>query len=247
MMKKLTAIILLILCIGTTWAVDLGSLQFIDTLLRLPGPVAPFVFEDCVVFTAPSSYRRMGISFAHDGYSKVHWFQRLMLPEDPAIIAAGGKNAELWRDAGIMFHTEIMPAGIDFLDYRVIIDGLWVTDPLNPQIVRGSAGINISRVTLPARSQILPVHEQNTSRGVLFSYRAAPGETVTVAGSFNNWDPFMYELRETSPGLYTLSLALPPGSYQYVFFHRGERITDPGNIQRLYYIDGKAVSEVTVR
>ncbi|MDR0447547.1 MAG: glycogen-binding domain-containing protein, partial [Treponema sp.] len=80
-----------------------------------------------------------------------------------------------------------------------------------------------------------------------FTYYAPSGETVTVAGSFNRWDPFMYQLKETSPGRYTLSLPLPPGTYQYTFFHRGERRLDPNNSRRVYTRDGKAANEAVVK
>ena len=79
-----------------------------------------------------------------------------------------------------------------------------------------------------------------------FTYYAASGEIVTVAGSFNGWDPFMYTLREVSPGRYTLSLPLPPGTYQYAFFCRGERQLDPNNPRRVYTREGKGANEATV-
>jgi 1,4-alpha-glucan branching enzyme len=80
-----------------------------------------------------------------------------------------------------------------------------------------------------------------------FNYQAPSGETVTVAGSFNGWDPFMYELRETKPGVYSLTLPLPPGPYHYVFFHRGQRILDPYNHNRVYTMEGIAATEAVVR
>jgi 1,4-alpha-glucan branching enzyme len=80
-----------------------------------------------------------------------------------------------------------------------------------------------------------------------FTYYAPSGETITVAGSFNRWDPFMYELKETSAGRYTLSLPLPSGTYQYAFFHRGERHLDPNNPLRVYTMEGKAASEAVVK
>jgi 1,4-alpha-glucan branching enzyme len=80
-----------------------------------------------------------------------------------------------------------------------------------------------------------------------FSFRGPPGETVTVGGSFNGWDPFMYELSEGPAGVYSLTLPLPPGKYQYVFFHRGERFLDPYNFGRVYTKDGKVASEIVIR
>jgi hypothetical protein len=56
----------------------------------------------------------------------------------------------------------------------------------------------------------------------------------------------MYELREISPGSYSLTLPLPPGIYQYVFFHKGERVPDPNNFNRVYTKDGKVASEAII-
>ncbi|MDR0313866.1 MAG: glycogen-binding domain-containing protein, partial [Treponema sp.] len=149
-------------------------------------------------------------------------------------------------DSGILFYVEVIPDDMRNMDYRMIIDGLWTIDPLNPNGVTGSGGIYQSRVSLPARSS--PPSTADSPAGQLrFSFPAATGEIVTVAGSFNNWDPFMYELRETSTGMYTLTLNLPPGTYQYVFFYRGERILDPYNSARVYTREGKIVSQVQVR
>jgi hypothetical protein len=39
---------------------------------------------------------------------------------------------------------------------------------------------------------------------------------------------------------------LPPGTYQYTFFYRGERHLDPNNPRRVYTREGKAANEATV-
>ena len=214
----------------------------------MPAPEGPSVFENGVVFTASSSHQRVGISFAHEGFAKVHWFQQLMVPRDHAeLVTEGGRRSrrtvDPYMDSGIMFHVERIPPGIRYLDYRLVIGGLWTVDPLNPVTVTSPAGIALSRLRLPAEAQVAAAMPPGIFQ---FNFRAAPGETVTVAGSFNNWDPFMYELREVSPGFYTLSLPLAPGRFQYVFFHRGEPIPDPSNARRLYSRDGRVVSEAFV-
>jgi hypothetical protein len=245
-MKRIMAVLLLILTIGTIDAVDLESYQFIDHLLSLPGPGAPEIYEDSVIFTAPSSYRRVGIAFAFENYAKVYWFRKLLIPRDPAEIAAEGKkkNVEVNKDSGILFHVQALPEGIRNLDYRMIIDGLWVRDPLNPLEVIGPSGLSQSRIPVPGTPHPVPVRE---TPGILsLDYTAPPGETVTVAGNFNSWDPFMYEMKETSPGFYRFSLPLPPGTYQYVFFHRGEQIPDPRNRDKVYSPEGKIASQVVV-
>ena len=200
-----------------------------------------------MLFTASSSLQRVGISFAHEDYAKVHWFQRLMVPKDPADLLVRGKvsnKIDPYEDSGIMFHIEPIPADIKNMDYRLIIDGLWTADPTNPVRVLGPSGVIESRFPLPERPKT--ANNPATPGIYTFSYNASSGETITVGGSFNNWDPFMYELRETRRGFYTLSLSLPPGTFQYVFFYRGEPIPDPANISKLYTRDGRIVSEATV-
>jgi 1,4-alpha-glucan branching enzyme len=81
---------------------------------------------------------------------------------------------------------------------------------------------------------------------ITFTYKGPPGEIVTVTGSFNGWDPFMYELKEKSEGVYTLALPLMPGKYQYVFFCKGQRIVDSFNPNRSYARDGNAASVIVV-
>jgi len=243
-MKQVITAVFLIICIGILGAADLESYEFIDTLLNLRGPAAPVVYDDAVIFTAPSSWRRVGISFAYEDFSRVYWLKQLLYPRDPAEIT-GRRNVSPYQDSGMLFHVQIIPENIGDLDYRMVIDGLWTTDPMNPVTVAGTGGIYNSRVSMPARLRApLP----DASPGLLsFTFYAPPGEKITVGGNFNNWDPFMYEMKETGNGIYSLYLALPPGTYQYVFFHRGERHLDPVNPDRIYTKDGKPASQAQIR
>jgi len=247
-MKAFIIPALLIFIIGNLEAVDTGSYQFIDYLRSLSGPGTPEIYEDAVVFTSPSSHKRLGISFAHEGYARVHWFKQLVIPRDNTELLVKGKiNPKLDpnKDSGIMFHCEPIPETLKNMDYRLIINGLWTTDPANPLSVTGASGIAESRVPLPEKSRNFQyAAPPGTYR---FNYKGPPGESVTLGGSFNNWDPFMYELRETSPGFYTLTLPLPAGVFQYVFFHRGEQIPDPANPRIRYTREGLMVSEAEIR
>ena len=249
-MKRIITAFILILCIGNIGAVDLESYEFIDYLLSLRAPVSPVIFEDAVIFTASSSFRRVGISFAHEGFSRVHWLQRLLIPRDPAEIEAEttrrNRNVPQNEDSGILFHVEVIPSGLQNLDYRMVIDGLWTLDPVNSLSVSGPGNIAHSRVALPSR--VRPPSTFDGPEGTLsFRFIAPPGEIITVGGNFNNWDPFMYEMRETARGLYTLNLTLPPGTYHYVFYYRGERHTDPNNPNEVFTQDGKSASEAIIR
>jgi len=243
-MKALITSALLIFIIGIIGATDIESYQFIDHLRSISTPRRPEIYNGGVIFTAPASYNRVGISFAHEGYARVHWFRRLMIPRDSSELMVGGRidiriNPNI--DSGIMFHYEIIPENLKNMDYRMIFDGLWTTDPLNPMIVTGSSGVAESRIPMPEKPRnFLYTAPEGIYR---FSYRGPPGESITVGGTFNNWDPFLYELREQSPGFYILDLPLPPGVFQYVFYLRGQAIHDPANPRTRYSQEGMAVSE----
>jgi hypothetical protein len=248
-MKKTIILMLLIVIIGNIEAIDTESYQFINHLLTLPGPRAPEIFDDGVIFTAPSIHRRVGISFAHEGFARVHWFQKLLKAKDELTPKEEkSKNiVDQYRDSGILFHVYTVPEEIREVEYRLVIDGLWTTDPLNPLYrIDQKSGIVRSLIEMPIIKKI-PTAFDGPPGTLTFNYQAPTGETVTVAGSFNGWDPFMYELRETSPGTYSLTLPLPPGTYHYVFFHRGQRILDPYNHSRVYTKEGMAATEAVVR
>jgi hypothetical protein len=248
-MKTIIAAILLILIIGSAGAADTESYQFIDRLLSLEGPGAPELYEDAVLFTAPSSHRRVGVAFAHEGFAKVYWFRKLLVPQDPASapIPPGQKVPDPYRDSGLLFYVHQLPENISELEYRLIINGLWTIDPANNLSRKDNAsGLVYSVVPIPSSGKT-PGPLKGPPGSLSFFFKGPPGETVTVAGSFNGWDPFMYELRENPAGLYSLTLPLPPGKYQYVFFHRGERFLDPYNFNRVYSKDGKAASEIVIQ
>jgi hypothetical protein len=240
---------LLGLIIGRLGAIDTESYRFIDYLLSLKSSGMPAIYEDAVIFTAPSS-RRVGIAFAEDGFSKVNWFQKLMvsrLAEIQDEKKRGKPPSVLYQDSGILFYVYPIPENAREIEYRLIIDGLWTADPLNPQRrLDPRTGMVHSLVPVPDITRTPSAYDAPPG-SLNFTYNGPPGETITVAGSFNRWDPFMYEMREVRPGVYSLTLPLPPGVYQYVFIHRGERIPDPHNPSRVYTREGAIASEAMVR
>ncbi|MDR1419541.1 MAG: glycogen-binding domain-containing protein [Treponema sp.] len=247
-MKTIAAAALCMLAAVMAGAADTESYEFMDRLLSLSGPAAPEVYEDAVLFTAPSSLRRVGVSFANEGFGRVHWFRQLLVPQDTlgAPVPPGKKKPDPYMDSGILFFVYQLPGDINVLEYRLVIDGLWTTDPFNPVTRRDSrSGVTYSTLLLPDIKRD-PSPLRGPPGSLSFTFRGPPGETVTVAGNFNGWDPFMYELTENPAGVYSLTLPLPPGTYQYVFFHRGERRLDPYNFSRVYTRDGKPVSQIVI-
>jgi len=239
----------LLLTAGFSQAADIESINSYnlhDRLMSFSEPEAPVIVDDMIIFTASSSLRRVGVAFADEGFAKVHWFRRLMVSRDPLEIPLDEKKPSRYKDSGIIFHVHQIPEGAGEVEYRMIINGLWTVDPANPNSRRDSSGLSRSIISLPPK-ETMPDPLKGPPGSLSFVFKGPPGETVTVAGNFNGWDPFMYELREGPSGNYSINIPLPPGKYQYVFFHRGQRFLDPYNANRIYAKDGKAASEIVIQ
>jgi len=232
----------------TAGAENWESYELIERLLSIHSPGTPLIYKDFVIFTADTSLRKVGIAFAHENFANTYWFKQLLVPQDPfnAPIPPGKKVPDPYKDSGIQFHVLEVPEDLKEIGYRLVINGLWTTDPYNPLTRRDLvSGLILSVVRMPPRPiKLDPL--KGLPEGLTFTFNGPPGETVTVAGSFNGWDPFMYELKENPAGIYTLTLPLPPGTYQYVFFCQGKRFVDLNNPRRSYSREGKASSEITV-
>jgi 5'-AMP-activated protein kinase regulatory beta subunit len=61
---------------------------------------------------------------------------------------------------------------------------------------------------------------------VKVSIAAQPGKSIYVAGSFNDWNPTKKPLKEKD-GVYSASLRLEPGLYEYKFVIDGIWTLDP--------------------
>ena len=67
-------------------------------------------------------------------------------------------------------------------------------------------------------------------RKVLFTLATAPGHTVAVAGSFNDWDPAFTPMEyDKINNLYRTDVYLKAGEYEYKFVVDGEWLLDEAN------------------
>jgi len=246
-MKTIGIFCLLIIAASFSWADEWESYEVVNQLLNIRRPGAPVIVENYVIFTADSALRRVGVAFAHENFANIYWFRPLVVPQDrlsapPDAVFSPG----VYTDSGIQFHVYQIPLNLRELEYRLVVNGLWTVDPFNSQSRRDPvSGLTMSVLSLPYR-RVPPNPLSGLPEGLNFSFRGPPGEIVTVAGNFNGWDPFMYQLREYPEGVYSITIPLPPGTYQYVFFHRGQRYVDPYNPRRIYSRDGNAASEIVV-
>lgn len=203
------------------------SLSLHLELAGMKSAKAPEVLEGSLVLSLSGPYRSVAAAFAHEGFATLHPYERN-------------------RQGVFVLAYPIPLKRTEALEYRVVVDGVWTPDPVNPERLDDPAtGLEISVARVPYLSDLhLGVYNilDEDGRTAHFLFRGASGESVTVCGDFDNWDPFIHQMEETSPGLYRLDLPLPPGRHYYAFVYRGEELPDPLNPVKAANKDGKVVS-----
>ena len=82
---------------------------------------------------------------------------------------------------------------------------------------------------------------------VTFTIRADIGKTVYLAGCFNQWNPTGKKmLDKKNEGVYTASVKLAPGRYEYKFVIDGTWCADPENLDFVQNDHGTLNSVITV-
>ena len=83
-------------------------------------------------------------------------------------------------------------------------------------------------------------------KAVTFTVHAEKGKAVYVAGQFNDWDPTAKKL-SFKAGVYSATLKLLPGDYQYKFVIDGVWCADPENANAIPNDQGTFNSVITVK
>ena len=225
-------LIALALLLASAWCYASES----DLILRAGGLTAaepPVVIGDSILlsYAFPGGVRDGGIhavqaAFSHEGFGTLHVFSR-------------NRN-------GVYVLSIPRTYGLTEFTYRLVVDGIWTTDPVNPDVVSDAFGVAMSRFTIAAvqtPSGDSPVLLDNGL--VEFSLLGKTGQHVTIVGSFNGWDPFMTSMVEHD-GVFRRTLRLPPGEHLYYFLVDGLRVPDPGNSRQKLHRDGQIVSILDV-
>ncbi len=85
-------------------------------------------------------------------------------------------------------------------------------------------------------------------KSVVFTVHAEKGKAVYVAGEFNNWDPTAKKMAyKAKAGVYSATVALVPGEYQYKFVIDGTWCADPENVNSVANDQGTFNSVVVVK
>ena len=84
------------------------------------------------------------------------------------------------------------------------------------------------------------------TKNVTFTVHADKGKAVYVAGEFNKWDPTAKKMAYKA-GVYTATVKLAPGTYQYKFVIDGTWCADPENVNAVANDQGTFNSVIEVK
>jgi 1,4-alpha-glucan branching enzyme len=113
-------------------------------------------------------------------------------------------------------------------DYRYLIDGLWVTDPLNNRSSYDKHGTELSQLTVKVpiiKRQKNPIHIAGSR--YIFYLVEPNARSVYLIGDFNNWNPYSHPMKRNDRGWWEIEIDLPHGDYSYRFIVDGKHRVDP--------------------
>lgn len=85
-----------------------------------------------------------------------------------------------------------------------------------------------SDATVAKKSKAPVEKDDGAKKRVVLSVKAEPGSTVFVSGSFNDWDATEKKLVDKrGDGIFTATITLTPGIYEYKFVINGIWTLDP--------------------
>lgn len=167
--------------------------------------------------------RYVAAVFAHENFRERHVFQR--------------------NQHDVYFLAYELPEDIEEVEYRLIADGIYTTDPDNPHTRRIPTDFRVSVADVSDRPDPTRESPRRLPDGrVEFIYEGAPNQRVYVTGSFSNWDPYMHLMEEVEPGRYRIRLHLREDTHYYHFIADGRRVPDPLNRRLTYNRAGRSVS-----
>lgn len=215
-------------------AVEKDLYEYNNIIANINESSSPQVLDNFIVFTYPKGPRFVGIAFDFENFKTIHHYEKHVLRDVDETV----RNE-------IFFYLLEKPKNLDEIKYRLVIDGIWTEDfENNLKKYDEKSGLTLSYVEL--KNNHIDITNSKEQNGVKFVYKGESGLQIRLGGTFTSWDSWIYELNETKPGFYELTIPLPTGKYYYNYFIGMERFVDKTNPDRAYTNEGRAVSVITV-
>jgi hypothetical protein len=235
----ITTILLLLCSLAPVNGIDMIPLIMDIRILDLEEAGPPMVMGNKLIFTyKDESYKNethideywvkmVGARFEHEDYRILHTYYR--------------------NEHNIFILPYPFPDNLVKIKYRIVVDGLWMSDPFNPEQEKDLLGTVFSVVKIdPSIPTTLKNPWINPDGSVTLMYRSLSATRVTLTGVFNNWDPFSHNLMQEKPGLFTITLMLLPGPHYYLFVVDGNKTLDPFNMDSATDYEDYRVSTFTL-
>lgn len=208
---KLCHIFLLLIPILSAFSAENFALDY--KLSNLNVAREPEIFQDYILFTYYNSRpaRYVAAVFEHENFNQFRIFQV--------------------NDENVFFLLLPIPDNLQTLRYRFIVDGLYMKNPFEKDFEYDNEGFKLSVFHLPVEKQKEKTIKNPRIEGnkITFTYKGRSDHIINFVSSFSSWDPFLYPLKETSPGYYEIEFYLGSGDYYYYFLDNGQKILDPNN------------------
>jgi len=233
--KSFVPTILLLLCsLAPVNGIDMNPLIMDIRILGLEEAGPPMVMGNKLILTYKNKthidaywVKMVGARFEHENYSILHTYYR--------------------NEQNIFILPYSLPDNLAKLKYRIVVDGLWMSDPFNPEQEKDLLGTVFSVVNIaPSTPTTFKNPRINPDGSVTLMYKSLSAGRVTLTGEFNNWDPFSHNLMQEKPGLFAITLRLLPGPHYYLFVVDGNKTLDPFNLDSATDYEDYRVSTFTL-
>ena len=233
--KSFVPTILLLLCfLAPANGIDMDPLIMNIRILGLEEAGPPMVMGTKLIFTYKNEnkdaywVKMVGARFEHEDYRILHTYYR--------------------NEQNIFILPYPLPDNLVKLKYRIVVDGLWMSDPFNPEQEKDLLGTVFSVVNIdPSIPTTFKNPRINPDGSVTLMYRSLSATRVTLTGEFNNWDPFSHNLTQEKPGLFSITLRLLPGPHYYLFVVDGNKTLDTFNLDSAIDYEDYQVSTFTLK
>lgn len=134
------------------------------------------------------------------------------------------------------------------IEYKYIVDSLWISDPNNSEKIDDGTGSFISLANNCKKSFSHHLTYRILDNNIVEFRIFRPGaKYISLVGDFNNWNPENDILQKGENGVWSIKKYIPSGSYLYRYIIDGFWVQDTYNPETASDISGDLCSVIKVK